>query len=385
LLFSTSEVPPACLTDDGEVATCFHGGGFWNDLGDGLERLGPRADVINADVLDAWFPPAPRVVAGLKEEVVWQAMTSPPTHAQGLEKAIARNKGLSEASVLAGPGSSALLYHALRQWLRPDSAVLLIEPSYGEYAHLCEHAIGCRVERFLLEPSDGFQIDVPSLRHELQLGSYDLVVLVNPNNPCGTVLRRGDILEIASCTSAKILVDEAYGDYTPLESVVGAAAHSSNLFVVRSMSKGFALSGLRVAYFVGPEPAVNDLRRWSPPWWVSLPAQAAAVRALESASYYAERYEETHVLREELSASLKAIGWQPVRGVANWVLARLPDGMPSSEEVVRGAAERGLHLRDAGKSAPSLGSSYVRIAVKDPTVQTRVVDLLHAVLADSRT
>lgn len=84
--------------------------------------------IINADVLDAWFPPSPTVLATLQENLPWLLQTSPPTHAEGLIRVIARTRGVLEACILPGAGSSSLIFLALRQWLTSTSRVLLLDP-----------------------------------------------------------------------------------------------------------------------------------------------------------------------------------------------------------------------------------------------------------------
>src|SRR5256885_15276773 len=100
--------------DDG----CFHGGAFFDAVGDRFDDLSRRHRIINADVLDAWFPPAPGVIDALTDHhVEWLARTSPPTHCSGLRHAIAEARGVAESNLVLGAGSSALVFLALRVWL----------------------------------------------------------------------------------------------------------------------------------------------------------------------------------------------------------------------------------------------------------------------------
>jgi histidinol-phosphate/aromatic aminotransferase/cobyric acid decarboxylase-like protein len=90
------------------------------------------------------------VLAALTENLDWLARTSPPTHAEGLVQTIANVRGIPEHCILPGNGSSSLMFLALREWLTPGSRALVLEPSYGEYIHLFENVIQCRVDRFML-------------------------------------------------------------------------------------------------------------------------------------------------------------------------------------------------------------------------------------------
>ena len=179
-------------------------------------------------------------------------------------------------------------------------------------------------------------------------------------------------------------IDETYVEYAGLnESLEQFASASPNVVVCKSMSKVYALSGVRAAYLCGPPHILDELRAITPPWAVSLPAQVAAVAALQNANYYVARYDETHRLREGLAAALGAFdGWQIVPGVANFLLCHLPEDGPDAASLVKQCRERGLFLRDASAMGSNLGTHTVRIAVKDTETNDRILNILSAVLAD---
>ncbi len=361
---------------------CFHGGAFWEEIGPRFDCLERRADVVNADVLDAWFPPAPAVIEVLTKAGEWMYRTSPPTHADGLRTEIARHRSLDTAHVLPGPGSSSLMYLALQNWLTPKSRVLLIEPSYGEYAHLCGNVIGGSADRMTLASESGFELNLDDWRSRLERGAYDLAVLVNPNNPTGCLVGRPVLSDSLHNLPAKtrVLIDEAYIDYAGGESMDRFAAGSRNVYVVKSMSKGYALSGLRVAYLAGPADELQALASRCPPWHVGLPAQLAAVAALGEQDYYRARYRETAALRGVLADGLRALGGDVRESPANWVLWRLPSSAPTAAEFIEAARRQSIHLRDAGATAPSLGPRVLRIAVKESAATNRVVTVCRSVL-----
>jgi histidinol-phosphate/aromatic aminotransferase/cobyric acid decarboxylase-like protein len=356
---------------------CFHGGAFWNDIGPEFDDLQRRRSIVAADVLDAWFPPSPQVLSGLAEAGEWVYGTSPPTHSEGLVEVISKTRGLPAASVLPGPGSSALLYLALGEWLRPGSKVVLIEPSYGEYAHFCTHVVPCDIRFVMTHHRDQFALDLDEWVSAAQ--GAELAVLVRPNNPTGAGIDlaklRSALLQLDPAT--RVLVDEAYIDYTSMSSAERLLPEFPHLSVVKSLSKCFGLSGLRVAYLAGSETA--SLRRRVPPWWVSLPAQIAAVRAFDSPEYYAQRYEETCSLRHHQASKLASLNLRCF-GAANWLLLELPSGSDAAG-VVATARERGVFIRDAGKSARSLADRWVRCAVRGSSENQRIVDVLRALLA----
>jgi histidinol-phosphate/aromatic aminotransferase/cobyric acid decarboxylase-like protein/GNAT superfamily N-acetyltransferase len=263
-------------------AACFHGGAFFSAIGERFDTLERQHEIINADVLDAWFPPAPGVLAALTENLPWLLRTSPPTDCAGLIDTIAGARGVSPRSVLPGAGSSDLIFRAFRHWLTPDSRVLILDPTYGEYAHVLEKVIGCTVDRLALDQADGYVVSLDKLAAALAL-DYDLVALVNPNSPTGRHVPRADLEAVLRLApwSTRIWVDETYIEYAgESQSLERFAASSENVIVAKSMSKVYALSGARVAYLCAGAHQLEALRAITPPWVVGLPAQVAAVRAL---------------------------------------------------------------------------------------------------------
>ncbi|KQX76059.1 hypothetical protein [Aeromicrobium sp. Root472D3] len=121
------------------------------------------------------------------------------------------------------------------------------------------------------------------------------------------------------------------------------------------------------------------MRSITPPWVVGLVSQVAAVRALQSPGYYRDRWDETHGLRRQLTADLRGLGWDVVDGCAGFVLAHLPDEGPTAAQLVAGAREHGVFLRDAAGMGRTLGDRAVRIAVKDADSQRRIVQVVDSV------
>jgi histidinol-phosphate/aromatic aminotransferase/cobyric acid decarboxylase-like protein len=362
-------------------ATCFHGGDFFKAVGERFETLERRETIINSDVLDAWFPPSPRVLTALREHLDWLVKTSPPTACEGLIAEVARARGVKPFNILPGAGSSDLIFRALPHWLSPSSHVLILDPTYGEYAHALEQVIGATVDRLVLSPKTNYEVDLERLQNALRDG-YDLVVLVNPNSPTGRHIPRRALEAVLRSAPQKtrVWVDETYVDYAgPDESLERFAAQSENVIVCKSMSKVYALSGLRVAYLCAGAHQIEALRAITPPWVVGLPAQLAGSEALKDPVYYAARYAETKVLREHLGEQLKALGWEVIPGIANFLLTHLPENGVSAEPLIQECRRRGLFLRNAGLMGSQMGSRAIRVAVKDAATNARIVQIIEEV------
>jgi histidinol-phosphate/aromatic aminotransferase/cobyric acid decarboxylase-like protein len=298
-----------------------------------------------------------------------------------MRRVIARARGVNVEHILPGAGSSDLIFSAFTAWATPASRVLILDPMYGEYAHVLERVIGACVEQLSLSKAASYDVGEGELRRALARG-YDWIVLVNPNSPTGRLIPSSMLAAVLrdASPSTRVWIDETYVDFAGDESLEQFAAASSNVIVCKSMSKAYALSGARAGYLCGPAPLVQELRRRCPPWAVSLPAQIAACEALRASSYYEARWRETAALREELATSLREMGLDVVPGCANFLLCRLPANGPETRTVVAAAREHGLFLRDVSSMGSTMGPHDVRIAVKDQVTNQRMKVILRNVL-----
>lgn len=369
-------------------ADCYHGGEFFNAIGNRFDDLNRRHAIINADVLDAWFPPCPSAQKALHDQLDWIMRTSPPNHAEGLTQTIADTRGIDRACILPGGGSSPLIFMAFRHWLKPTSRVLLLDPTYGEYAHVLEKIVGCKVERLKLRRSDGYRLDTAQLVGKLEEG-FDLFVWVNPNSPTGRHVPRAEVEEaLKKCPDrTRIWIDETYVEYAGSDqSLETYAARSTNTVVCKSMSKVYGLSGLRIGYLCGSPGMLEPLRALTPPWSVSLPAQVAAIHALQSPDYYEARYKETHVLRETMTHGLRTINiGEIVPGIANFILFHLADDHPDAGTVISRCRKQGLFIRDAAEMGSGMGDRAIRIAIKDSASNQRILQILENALHKTTT
>jgi histidinol-phosphate/aromatic aminotransferase/cobyric acid decarboxylase-like protein len=367
-------------------AACLHGGRSFDAIGTAFDRLDARVSIVTADVLDAWFDPAPGVVAALREDVGWLARTSPPARGDGLVAAIAAARGVPAGSVVLGAGSSDLMYRAAAHLLTPRSRVLLTRPTYGEYPHLVERVVGAQVDHLRLDPDDDWRLDLDALRRTVRRHPYDLVVIVNPANPSGGHVDPAALWDVVGSAPPTTLfwIDEAYVDYVGRAgSSERTAAASTNVIVCKSLSKVYALSGVRAAYLAAPPALAAELRRWSPPWPVSLPGQIAAVRALQDEPYYEGRWRLTASLRRDLADGLRErAGLVVSESCANFVTVRLPRGTTAAA-VCREVESAGVFLRDLTPLSSDYRGRHVRAAVRGPADNARVTAAIVDALARS--
>jgi histidinol-phosphate/aromatic aminotransferase/cobyric acid decarboxylase-like protein len=344
----------------------YHGGAFFEFIGPKFDHLSKVNDCINADVLDAWFDPSPRVIAKTQEYLPWLLRTSPPTHCEGMIEVVANWVGVRPHHLLPGAGSSSLIFLAMQKFLTNGSRTLILDPTYGEYRHVFEQVIGCKVAAVPLARNDDRYL-------------LDLAALVNPNSPTGTVISRQNLLELHRRIpkSTLLWVDETYIDYVDkAQSIQKEAADSDNIIVCKSLSKIYSLSGARSAYLCSSEEIIEQLNGVSPPWAVSLPAQLATIFAIQDPDYYEQRYRETAVYREHLTKRLSLLGFKTYQSVANFLLIEMPPYCGAAKEFVIACRKDGLYLRDVSSMGRNLTSRMIRVAVKSAATNERMLGIM---------
>lgn len=329
---------------DTSPMACTHGG-------KGLESLAVLG--INADVLDAWFPPAPAIIDALAANVETDAKTTPPSGCRELLDALATNRGLDPKYFVFGAGSSDLIYRCFFAWLTPSSRVLLLDPTYAEYKHILS-TIGCEVVSLSVDNTHKLTVScIPDSRN------FDLVVLVNPNSSTSIFSETLEEITQLFHENTRIWIDETYIEYVGKErSLERMVPKSPNIIICKSMSKAYALSGLRVGYICAHPIQLDEIKRRTPPWIVSRLAQRAAVVALQNEEYYLTQYIKTHKLRSELVDCLERLGWKVVReACANFIICH-PPRPHTARAIQQMCAREKVFIR-------LIDDNTIRIAVKD--------------------
>ena len=369
--------------EDKEGDSCFLGGAFFEGIGVEFNNLDEKDNIISADVLDAWFPPAPKIQEVIQSYLPWIIKTSPPTNSEGYIKTISEHRSLNRESILPGAGSSDLIFRIFNQWLRPSSKVLILDPTYGEYSHILNKIIKCKVERLELKREEGYNINIDKLREKLNQ-KFDLFVWVNPNSPTGLHINKNEVerLLLNNKGCERIWIDETYVEYAGREQTLERFAEkSNNVFVCKSMSKVYALSGLRAAYLCANPNNIWPLKRITPPWVISLPAQIAATYALKQEDYYIKKYQETHELRDKLELQLKQIGIDEIiPGIANFIMFHVGNDKFSAARIVNECKLKKLYLRDLSGMGTSFEDDAIRMAVKDLNTNNKMIAILRECL-----
>lgn len=320
-----------------------HGGNFLDNIKE-LPTIS-NDNIVIADVLDAWYDPCFDTSILNSPFLV---KTSPSSNCVQLINTIREKRNISmNNEIICGAGSSDLIYRALPNWLSTNSNVLILKPTYSEYPHIFKNVIGCN----LTEYDVGYeQPDIKKLKELISNGNFNMVCIVNPNSPTGRWVDLFDI--IRENQHIDFWIDETYTDLIGIDEKL-ECKYSKNLYVLKSMSKCYALSGIRVAYLVGPNNSkIDKVKLLTPPWVVSYIAQIAGILALtDENNYYPKMWELTRTLREEMCTEL-ARTRNVIGGAGNFIVIK-HDEPDKLRNVLR---EFGIYVRSFNKA--------IRIAVR---------------------
>lgn len=328
--------------------------------------------------------PSPRAVRAVREALP-QLIHYPDPDCVALRRALAARWRLDSGRILIGNGSSELI-HLLPRALGIRHA-LLIGPTFSEYERAVALA-GGRVSYLHAGRSEDYRPPVDRalsvLRRSRQ--TIDTIFLCNPNSPTGrgvdaTAVRT--LVQAAARRRLRVVVDETFVEYCPRRSVLRDVPRRANLLVLRSLTKFYAMPGLRLGYLVGAAPVIRRARELQPPWSVNTPAQVFAVAALSDRDHADRSLVFMERERAALVAGLTALpGVTVFPAEANFLLVELPTPL-SAGACAAALARQGLLIRDCS-SVPGLNRRTIRVAVRRRAQNRRLVAALGCLLGGYR-
>ena len=360
------ETTPPPRREVRELSPCVHGS---LDLTE-LQRLGLRpGDVLDFSANINPYGPSPAVRPAL---VAASLEEYPDREYIELRRALSGWLGIVLERILPGNGSSELIGLTALAFVRPGDRVLVLGPTFGEYARAAQ-IMGGRLATWQARDTTRFAFEPKRIAENLVSFKPRLVFLCNPNNPTGALLALGAIEDWArQHPQTLFVIDEAYLPFAAgLDSALGFARR--NVLVLRSMTKDFGLAGLRLGFAVGDERLVEMLGRVQPPWSVNAMAQAAGIVALDDLAHRQRSLECLAHDSEELAAGLARLGLSPLPSAAHFFLVRVGDAAAFRAALLG----RGILVRDC----TSFGlPAYVRIATRRPEENGRLLAAVREVI-----
>ncbi len=323
---------------------------------------------------------------------VWKAITAsrhllshyPDSDCWDLRQALASFWRINPEQIVVGNGSTELI-DAIPCALGIQR-LLVVQPTFSEYAAAMVRA-GGQATSLCADRSDQYAIPIDRLCHVMETGkhdgrSIDGVVLCHPNSPTGQACSPDDVARLAKAARRRglwLVIDEAFADYCPERSVLPQAASWPHVVVLRSMTKFYALPGLRVGYAVATHTTIKRLRRRLPPWSVSVMGQVASLAALNDAAHARKSLRFMARERERVRQLLTGLpGCVVMPTYANYFLVELPRDRPA-HDITEHLRSMGLLIRDCS-SVPGCNARSIRLAVRSQQDNGQLIQSLSRLL-----
>jgi histidinol-phosphate aminotransferase len=324
-------------------------------------------------------PEPPELAARVLAEGRFETSLSeyPPSDYRRLTEAAAERYGVAAEEILVGAGADEILDVAAKRFLPPGGSGVIPTPSYAMYRVLTEQR-PARVRPVpRLGPADGYAIDLAATRTVAR--GADVVWLCSPNNPTALAEPDGAIARLLAelaadaesdgRTAPVVVLDEAYAEFTGT-SLAPLRATFPGLIVVRTLSKAYALAGLRVGFAIAARPVIAAMEPFRPPGSVSTVSVTLATEALRDPEIVDRAVHWVSGERERVSAALRAMGW-PVRpSDTNFVLIPFASAERAAA-AAEGLLRQGLVPRTFPSSHPL--ADHLRLTVRSPAEDDRLI------------
>lgn len=286
----------------------------------------------------------------------------PEPYGDKLKEALAERHGMDRSELLVGNGSTQLVY-LLCAALRPRKA-WIVGPAFSEYANALTLA-GAEIHYLSPCEDDGFRFSADRLAAAWE-NACDVVFLTTPNSVTGRLIPRAEIEQIARAALTRkslVVVDEAFIDFVEAESVKTLVRQNPYLIVLRSLTKYYALPGLRLGYLLGEANRVAQLGAYQEPWSVNGPALHVALACLRDASFATKTASWLEQERNFLLERLTALeGFHPLPSRTNFLLVRIDRPGGDALRLRSYLLEKKILIRVCDSFG--LGNDYFRIAVR---------------------
>jgi len=281
--------------------------------------------------------------------------------------------------ILVGNGSTEIIHLLARVYLSDlgsdrEPSVFQLTPTYGEYTGACRQA-GAVVSSFEATSNPSFCWDVVKAAQRIIQERPRLVFVCNPNNPTGVYLGLEEIEPLAEAVAdcgALLVIDEAYLSFVsgPWDSM-GLPA-PDNVVLLRSMTKDYALTGLRLGYAIASENVIANLQAFQPDWSVNGLAQAAGLAALADTEYLPRARQAVDQAKSLLSDRLDRLSLTVHPSAANFLLVNVGDASVWHDKLMR----LGLFVRDC----TSFGlPEHIRIGIRSMADCQRLIEAMETV------
>jgi len=306
----------------------------------------------------------------------------PPADYGRLIAAAAARYGVATNELIVGAGADEILDIITKTFLPVGGSAVVPTPTYAMYRVDTEQR-GATVVAVPRLAGRDWILDFPATRTAAR--KADVVWLCSPNNPTAMPEPVGAIAELLvgiladavadGRTAPIVVIDEAYAEFTGT-SLVGLRADYSNLIVIRTVSKAYALAGLRVGFAIAQPGLITRMNPYRPPGSVSVVSVTMVTEALLDDTILDANLERVAGERDRLADALRGIGWSVGPSVTNFLLVAFASP-EAAATVAEGLLARGLVPRTFPAGHPL--ADHLRLTVRDPDENDRVIQAAQAI------
>jgi len=272
-----------------------------------------ETNVLKLNTNENPYPPSPAVIEAIRSVTPEQLRRYPDPTAAIFRTEAAQIHNLAPESIMCCNGGDELLSLAIRAFCDLDRPVAYPVPTYSLYPVLA---------RLQNCPA----IEVPfdntfALPPALPKAAAPLTIVCNPNAPSGSFIDPDTIADLARRLTGALLIDEAYVDFAP-ENCIPLINKLDNVIILRSMSKGYSLAGLRFGYALANPELITGLMKVKNSYNVDALATAAATAAIKDQTYFRKNVEKVITQRKILTEQLKKLGFHVPQSFANFLFVK---------------------------------------------------------------
>jgi len=299
------------------------------------EQPPPEAKVIKLNTNENCYPPSPKVLRVLKSFQGELLRRYPDPMSKILCEKAAKFYGVPAEWVLAGNGSDEHLALIVRAYLEPGRKAAYPVPTYSLYRTLAQMQDAGLAE---VPYDDDYHMPVERL---IRTGAV-VTFICSPNNPSATVAPVKELARLASRLKGILVVDEAYTDFAD-ENAMSLVRRFRNVIVLRTVSKGYSLAGLRLGFAVAQPATLEGLIKIKDSYNVDAVTSRVGIAALSDQAWKDKNARKIVKSRAKLAKNLGSLGFKVWPSQANFILARPPDGRAQS--LYRALKKRGVLVR----------------------------------------
>lgn len=344
----------------------------------GEQRNDP--DLIKLNTNENAYPASPQTQQALETINIEDLRRYPQPTSDNFRRAAAALHQIDPSNIIATRGGDELLRLLLTTFVDPGAAVGMTDLTYSLYPILTRIQ---DAHPFAVALTNDWKLPL-NFTEQINAESCQLTFVVNPHAPTGTLTSAADLIKISNNINGLLVIDEAYVDFVedPNHDLSRFAANSRNVVLLRSLSKGYGLAGLRFGYGVGPQHLIEPmLRKTRDSYNLDAISQALATAAIQDQVYAKENWKRVNAHREELVKGLTKMGFDCIPSQANFVLATVPDASATSAEAIYHALRTENVL--VRYFPDERISNKLRITVGRPEEQARLLALLAPILGIS--